>query len=135
MLSKLQQNPKARLTVYQIGKIASAVIALLAVWKVVDGGTANLILNATEGVLGLLGLAVSGVAATAVSRQMNDGTLESPGNPAQQAIDAINAVAVAPDTSVSDRDKIVQAAGQLAGSIPVVGPLAQQVIDAVGRRR
>lgn len=135
MLPKLQQNPKARLTVYQIGKIASAVIALLAIWKVVDGGTANLILNALEGVLGLMGIVVSGVAATAVSRQMTDHTLEFSGPPVQQAVEAINAVAAEANTTLSDRDRILAAAGQLAGAIPVVGPLAQQVIDTVGRIR
>ena len=135
MLPKLQQNPKARLTVYQIGKIASAVIALLAIWKVVDGGTANLILNAVEGILGLMGIVVSGVAATAVSRQMDDHTLDFSGPPAQQAVEAINAVAAEPNVPASDRDRILAAAGQLAGAIPVVGPLAQQVIDTVGRHR
>ena len=135
MLPKLQQNPKARLTVYQIGKIASSVIALLAVWKVVDGGTANLILNAVEGVLGLMGIVVSGVAATAVSNQMNDYTLDFSGPPVQQAVDAINAVAAESQTPASDRERILAAAGTLAGAIPVVGPLAQQVIDSVGKIR
>lgn len=135
MLPKLQQNPKARLTVYQIGKIASSVIALLFIWKVVDGGTANLILDAVEGVLGLMGVVVSGVAATAVSRQIDDHTLDFSGPPAQQAVDAINAVAAQPHTPASDRERILAAAGQLAGAIPVVGPLAQQVIDSVGKIR
>ena len=135
MLPKLQQNPKARLTVYQIGKIASSVIALLAIWKVVDGGTANLILNALEGVLGLMGVVVSGVAATAVSNQMSDHTLEFSGPPVEQAVEAINAVANQANTSATDRERILAAAGQLAGAIPVVGPLAQQVIDTVGKIR
>lgn len=135
MLPKLQQNPKARLTVYQIGQITSSVIALLAIWKVVDGGTANLVLTIVEGVLGLLGVAVSGVAATAVSRQIKDHTLDFSGTPAQQAVDAINAVAAQEQTPVSDRDMVLQAAGRLAASVPVVGPLAQQVINSVGRIR
>ena len=135
MLPKLQQNPKARLTVYQIGKIASSVIALLAIWKVVDGGTANLILNALEGVLGLMGVVVSGVAATAVSNQISDHTLEFSGPPVEQAVEAINAVANQANTSATDRERILAAAGQLAGAIPVVGPLAQQVIDTVGKIR
>lgn len=135
MLPKLQQNPKARLTVYQIGRIASSVIALLAIWKVVDGGTANLILNALEGVLGLMGVVVSGVAATAASRQIDDHTLDFSGPPAQQAVEAINAVAAEPSTPASDRERILAAAGQLAGSVPVVGPLAQQVINSVGKLR
>lgn len=133
MLPKLQQNPKARLTVYQVGKIASSVIALLAIWKVVDGGTANLILNALEGILGLMGVVVSGVAATAVSKQMTDHTLEFSGPPVQQAVEAITAVANQASTTASDREKILAAAGTLAGAIPVVGPLAQQVIDTVGK--
>ena len=135
MLPKLQQNPKARLTVYQIGRIASSVIALLAIWKVVDGGTANLILNALEGVLGLMGVVVSGVAATAVSNQIKDNTLDFSGPPAQQAVDAINAVAAQPQVPASDRERILAAAGQLAGSVPVIGPLAQQVINSVGKLR
>lgn len=135
MLPKLQQNPKARLTVYQIGKIASSVIALLAIWKVVDGGTANLILNALEGVLGLMGVVVSGVAATAVSRQIDDHTLDFSGSHAEQAVDAINAVAAQPQVPASDRERILAAAGQLAGSVPVIGPLAQQVINSVGKLR
>ena len=128
---KLTENPRTRLTVYQLGKVASAVLVVLAAWNVIDAGSAAALTSALTAILGLFGFGASNVAASTVSKQINDGTLDFTGSAAQQAVEAMGAVAAQAQASVSDLDKVKAAAADLAGSVPVVGPLAQQVIDSV----
>lgn len=131
MLSKLTQSPRSRLTVYQIGQIASAALVLLAAWKVIDAGSAAALSSALTAVLGLFGVSASTVAATTVSKQISDGTLDFTGSAAEQAVSAIGVVTAQAQAAVSDLDRVKAAAADLAGSLPVVGPLARQVIDSV----
>lgn len=129
MFSSLKDNPRARLTVYQLGKIASAVLVLLAGWKVIDVGSAAALGSAITALLGLFGFGASGVAASAVTKQLHERTLDFTGSAADQAVAAIEAVNAQATSAVTDLDKVRGALGDLAGTLPVVGPLAQQVID------
>ena len=130
MFSSLKKNPRARLTVYQLGKIASAIVALLAAWTVIDVGSAAALGSAITAVLALFGFGASGVAATAVSKQIHEGTLDFTGSAAEQAVAAIEAVNQQAASAVTDLDRVRGALGDLAATVPVVGPLAQQVIAA-----
>ncbi len=124
-------SPKIRQTAYGLGSIATTIVTIMALWNGIDGGTATAVGNAITALLGLLGVGATATAGVVVAKQRKEGTLDFSGSPAQQAVDAITAVAAQAEASVSDREKIVAAAGALAGAIPVVGPLARQVIESI----
>ena len=124
-------SPKIRQTAYGLGSIATTIVTIMALWNGIDGGTATAVGNAITALLGLLGVGATATAGVVVAKQRKEGTLDFSGRPAPQAVDAITAVAAQAEASVSDREKIVAAAGALAGAIPVVGPLARQVIESI----
>lgn len=126
-------TPKIRQTLYLLGTVATSVVTLLAVWRGIDSHTATALGNTITAVLGLLGVSATGVAGAVVAKQRSDGTLDFSGSPAEQAIAAIEAVNAQADTALTDRDRVQAAVTDLLGTIPVVGPLAQQVIDRAGR--
>lgn len=123
--------PKIAQTIYQVGLIASSAVTVAAIWHGIDGGTATSLGNAITALLGLLGVGATATANVRVGAQRKDGTLDFTGTAAQQAVEAIGAVTAQAQAAVSDLDKVKAAAADLAGSVPVVGPLAQQVIDSV----
>lgn len=96
-------SPRLRQTAYGVGSVATTVVTLLALWHGIDGGTADALANAITGLLGLLGVGATGIAGATVARQRKEGTLDFTGS----------------------------AAGQVLSDLPAVGPLVQQVIDAV----
>ena len=126
-------TPKLRQTAYGLGTIATTVVTLLALWHGIDGTTASALGNAITAILGLLGIGATATAGVVVSRQRSDGTLDFTGTAAEQAVAAIDAVSTQAATAATDLDRVRGALGGLAATIPVVGPLAQQVIDAARR--
>lgn len=124
-------TPKIRQTLYLLGTMATSVVTLLAVWRGIDSSTATALGNTITAVLGLLGVGATATAGAVVAKQRAEGTLDFTGTAAQQAVEAIGAVTAQAQAAVSDLDKVKAAAADLAGSLPVVGPLAQQVIDSV----
>ena len=123
--------PKIAQTIYQIGLIASSAVTVAAIWHGIDGGTATSLGNAITALLGLLGVGATATANVRVGAQRKDGTLDFTGTAAQQAVEAIGAVTAQAQAAASDLDRVKAAAADLAGSLPVVGPLARQVIDSV----
>lgn len=131
MLTKM--SPRLAQIVYQIGIIATSVLAIAGISNAIDGDTATALGNTITAVLGLLGVGATTTAGIRVSRQRKDGTLDFTGTAAEQAVAAIEVVNTQAVAAVSDRDRVRDALGDLAATIPVVGPLAQQVIDRAGR--
>lgn len=123
--------PRVAQTIYQVGLIASSAVTVAAIWHGIDGGTATSLGNAITALLGLLGVGATATANVRVGAQRKDGTLDFTGTAAQQAVEAIGAVTAQAQAAASDLDKVKAAAADLAGPLPVVGPLAQQVIDSV----
>ena len=123
--------PKIAQTIYQIGLIASSAVTVAAIWHGIDGGTATSLGNAITALLGLLGVGATATANVRVGAQRKDGTLDFTGTAAQQAVEAIGAVTAQAQAAASDLDRVKAAAADLAGSLPVVGPIARQVIDSV----
>lgn len=123
-------HPKVAQTIYQVGLIASSAVTVAAIWHGIDGGTVTSLNNAITALLGLLGVGATATANVRVGAQRKDGTLDFSGSAAQQAVDALAAVDAQAAASAADLDRVRAAAAAVAGSIPVVGPLAQQVIQA-----
>ena len=124
-------TPKIRQTLYLLGTMATSAVTLLAVWRGIDSSTATALGNAITALLGLLGIGATATAGAVVAKQRAEGTLDFTGPAAQQAVEAIGAVTAQAQAAASDLDKVKAAAADLAGSLPVVGPLARQVIDSV----
>ncbi len=128
-------SPRTAQTIYQVGVIATSAATIAAVWRGVDPAlAASSVGNVINVVLGMLGVGATVTGRVRVAAQRADGTLDFSGSAADQALAAIQAVNAQAAGAVTDRDRVADALGGLAGSIPVVGPLAQQVIDSVTRR-
>ena len=69
-------------------------------------------------------------AAVILGKQRKDGTLDTAA-PADAAITAIQETVDNVNVATSELDRLKQAASDVFGSVPVVGPLAQAAIDAV----
>jgi hypothetical protein len=126
-------SPKIRQTAYILGTVATSVVTLLALWRGIDTHTATALGNAITGVLGLLGVGASATAGVVLSRQRKEGVLEAQ-SPVDQAITAINATVAQVQSASADLDRVKVAVSDVFGSLPVVGPLAQQVIKSVDMR-
>jgi hypothetical protein len=126
-------SPKIRQTAYVLGTVATSVVTLLALWRGIDTHTATALGNAITGVLGLLGVGASATAGVVLSKQRKEGVLEAQ-SPVDQAITAINATVAQVQSASADLDRVKNAVSDVFGSLPVVGPLAQQVIKSVDMR-
>jgi hypothetical protein len=121
--------PKIRQTAYILGTVATSVVTLLALWRGIDTNTATALGNAITGLLGLLGVGASATAGVVLSRQRKEGVVDA--SPVDQAISAINATVAQVQSASADLDRVKNAVSDVFGSLPVVGPLAQQVIKSV----
>jgi hypothetical protein len=122
-------SPKIRQTAYILGTVATSVVTLLALWRGIDTHTATALGNAITGLLGLLGVGASATAGVVLSRQRKEGVVDA--SPVDQAISAINATVAQVQSASADLDRVKNAVSDVFGSLPVVGPLAQQVIKSV----
>ena len=123
-------SPRIRQTAYTLGTIATSVVTLLALWRGIDTHTATALGNTITGLLGLLGVGATATAGVVLSKQRKEGTLETQ-SPVDQAISAIQATVDQVNSATSDLDRVKNAVSDVVGSLPVVGPLAQQVIRSV----
>jgi hypothetical protein len=125
-------SPKIRQTAYILGTVATSVVTLLALWRGIDTHTATALGNAITGLLGLLGVGASATAGVVLSRQRKEGVVDA--SPVDQAISAINATVAQVQSASADLDRVKNAVSDVFGNLPVVGPLAQQVIRSVDPR-
>lgn len=123
-------TPKIRQSAYLLGSVATSLVTLLALWRGIDTHTATAMTTALTGLLGLLGVGASATAGVVLSKQRKDGTLETL-SPVDQAISAIQATVDQVNSATSDLDRVKNAVSDVFGTLPVVGPLAQQVIRSV----
>lgn len=125
-------NAKVRQTAYLLGTIATAIITLLSVWHGMSGEAATALSNAVTAILGLLGVGATATATAVVSKQRKDGVFDTASpSPADQAITGIQATITQAQNAAADIEKVKAAASDALNSIPLIGPLAQQVIDSV----
>lgn len=131
-------TPQIRQWIYTVSAVASALIPLLVIYKVLDPAAATAWVNVV-GVLGALGSGGAATAAVMTARQRKDGTLDFTGTPAQQAIDAIQATIAQASTAADDLARVKTAVSEvLAVADPVVeavqlatGGLAEQLVETV----
>lgn len=123
--------PKIRQTIYAIGTIATALLGILSLWKVVDPATASVVNAGLAGILSLLGAGAAGTAVVAVNKQRHDGTFDTPpeASPADMVVGGIQAVLEAKKNAERELNRVQDAISGAIEDIPVLGPLATQVLD------
>lgn len=129
-------NPKVRQTAYLVGTIATGAVTLLSIWHGISGDTATALTNAITALCGLLGVGATATATAVVAKQRKDGTFDNPAlSTAEQAINGMTATVQQAQVAADDVARLKRAAAEVLRSVPVVGPLTQQVIDSVTSQR
>lgn len=121
-------NPKIAQSLYQLGTVVSGLVGLFLVWGGIDAGAADSLNQIIGGLLALMPGAANAVAAKRVSGQRKDGTL---GSPADQVTKGVQAVLEAQAQATAEVEKVKQAVTAAVGTVPGMGPLAQQLINSV----
>lgn len=122
-------SPKARQSTYLIGTIATSVVTLLALWTGLSGEVTSSIVTLITAVCGLLGAGATVTATAAVTRQQKQGAFDHV-SPVDQVINGIQATVDQVNNATDDFERLKDAVSGVLQDVPVVGPLAQQVIDA-----
>lgn len=124
-------SPRIRQTVYYLGTVVSGLLGIALLFHGVSADAAGSINSMIAGLVALLGgSAPAAVAAHNITKQRANGAFDQL-TPVDQAIAGIQATVAQAQSAVGDVNKIKQAASDVLGSLPVLGPLAQQVIDSV----
>lgn len=120
-------DPRAAQMVYTIGKIVSAVIGLLAIYKGIDSGAKDNLELIIGGIVGLFPVASQQVAQSRVSEQRKDGTFDTL-TPAEMVAKGLENAAVQQEYHKA-QDQIIQASITSAiSNIPVFGPIAAKAM-------
>ncbi|QDK01133.1 holin [Mycobacterium phage Purky] len=117
---------------YLISAAITPLIAILVALNLITEGQGNQLLALLTALGGLIGAGAAGTAGVVLGKQRKDGTLVVAA-PADAAITAIEQTVQAATAATAEVERVKQAAsealGAAVGSVPVVGPLAQQAID------
>ena len=109
---------KVRQLLYVVGVVVFAALSVLSTFKVIDPDVAASVSAGVTAILGLFGVTVAGTAAYTINKQRHDGTIVEPSKPDIG------------DLIQQELDKRLQQAGAPAiRDVPVLGPLAQEVLD------
>lgn len=95
-------TPQVRQWLYTISALATALVPLLVVYKVVDQTTGS----AWVALFGVLGSIGSGTAAVVTAKQRRDGTLDFTGSAAEQAVAAIQATVTQAASAATDLERV-----------------------------
>lgn len=126
-------TPKARKLLYVAGVVTFAALTVLSTFKIIDPNTAASVSAALTSVLGLFGVTVAGTAAWNTSRQINDGTFDPTPqlSPADKVITGLNEVLQQKADADAAVEKVKEIVVSQAREIPVLGPLASDVLDSI----
>ena len=122
---------KLRFYLYIFGVVAFAALALLSTTKIIDPGTASTVSAALTQLLGLFGVTIAGTAAYNINKQQHEGKFDAPApvSPVDQVVNGVQQVVQAKEIAEREVKKVQDALSDLAGQVPVLGPLAKQVLD------
>ncbi|QIN94251.1 holin [Mycobacterium phage Willsammy] len=120
---------------YLISAAITPLIAILVALNLISEGQGNQLLALLTALGGLIGGGAAGTAGVVLGKQRKDGTLVVAA-PADAAITAIEQTVQAATAATAEVERVKQAASEAlgaaaVGSVPVVGPLAQQAIDTL----
>lgn len=123
-------SPKVRETLYYLGTVIPGILGIALIWGGIDAGAAESIQSILVGALNLIGAAAPATAAVKVRQQRKDGTLSA--SPVEQVTKGVEQVLAAKQAAEAEVEKVKQALETaVSGAVPVLGPLAAQVINSV----
>lgn len=123
-------GPKLRQTVYYLGTIVSGALGIALLFHGVSADAAGNINSMVAGLIALLGgSAPAAVAAHTITKQRADGAFNN--SPVDQVTNGIQAVIQASTAAASDVERVKAVVSDALGQVPVLGPLAQQIINTV----
>ena len=126
-------TPKLRQILYVVGLVAFTGLTVLSTFKVIDPGTAATVSAALTAFLGLFGVTIAGTAAVHVTKQIN-GNAFDPVAPVAPEDQIVNGLSQLQQQKAAVDAAVERAKGALSNAVqdvPVLGPLAQQAIDAL----
>ena len=126
-------TPKIRQTIYAIGTIATSLLGLLSLWKVLDPATAGFVNAGLAGLLSLLGAGAAGTAAVITGKQRHDGTFDPVPelDPADKIITGINEVLKQKADADAAIDRVKDIVVSQVRDVPVLGPLASDALEQI----
>jgi hypothetical protein len=122
---------KVRLWFYLISGVLASVVPVLLAMGVITEGQGNSWMTAVGSIGSLIGAGGALTAGTMLNKQVKSGTVGS--SPVEQVINNIPVVVKQAQDAAQNLDRVRQAATDALSSIIPVGPLAQQVIDEIGK--
>ena len=123
-------TPKFRTVLYAVGLLATGTLTLLSVFKIIDPGAASTISAQITALLGVFGVGATGTAAVITNKQRKNGVFDEL-SPADQVVNGIDAVLKAQQNAQAEVERVKDAVTQAVKDVPVLGPLAQQAMDAL----
>jgi hypothetical protein len=128
-------SPKVRQILYTLGVVVFAALTVLSTFKVIDPTTAASVSAALTSVLGLFGVTVAGTAAYNTTKQINQGAFDPAPemSPADSVVNGVQAVLQAKEQAENELRRVQDAITGVVEDIPVLGPLATQILDQLQR--
>lgn len=128
-------SPKVRQLLYTFGVVVFAALTVLSTFKVIDPDTATSVSAALTSFLGLFGVTVAGTAAYNTTKQIKDGSFDPTPevSPADSVVSGVQAVLEAKQNAERELQRVQEAITGVIDDIPVLGPLATQVLDQLNR--
>lgn len=111
---------KVRQILYVVGVVVFAALTVLSTFRVIEPDVAASVSAALTAVLGMFGVTVAGTAAYNIDRQIKNGSIVEPKKP-----DIGDLIEEALDR------KLKQVGAPAVRDVPVLGPLAQEVLDRI----
>ena len=112
-------SPASRQVLYVVGAVASAIVTVLAIFRIIDATTSTSLVQVIAALSSALGAGAAGTAAVVVSRQRKDGTYDISGTPVDQALAALKAITDQRDAATADFDRVQALASQVLGPAAV----------------
>lgn len=128
-------KPKFRQYLYVFGVVVFAALTVASTFRVIDPTVAASVSAAVTAVLGLFGVTVAGTAAYNTNKQRQDGMFDATpvSSPADQVVNGVAAVLEAKENAERELQRVQDAITGVVTDIPVLGPLASQVLDQLKR--
>lgn len=129
-------TPKARQVFYSVGTIATGILTLLVVFRVIDSEAAASINGVIAALGGLFGTAAVGTAAVMTQKQINNGVLAPHGDPVQRTITGLQDVSKTYtdliDQVTSGLQQVQSTADALSTAVPPIAPATNVIEDITG---
>lgn len=120
---------KIRQYFYLASGAIAGILPILLFAKLISADQAASITDMIGSLGSLLGAGGALTAGVVLGKQRKDGTLDTAA-PADAAIAAIQQTAAAVTTATSELGRVKQAAADVLGGLPIVGPLTQEFLNS-----